>query len=186
MIKLLWTSAKLGITRKNVKFFFFTGKVTFFEKICFQLSLSWCRNDLVTCTIFVWLFFWANGIASWCRDTQNYERKLAKIIGEKRSVRKISIGFIGPNEIYNAKKCHEAIWAVMNCSQRFLILHRTRKEGQNNSFSNNCVFNSITGNTRKIVQNRFFQPEDGFFFKNFPLISHVFKKRSFDLHDKLQ
>ena len=73
------------------------------------------------------------------------------------------------------KKCQETLWAVINCSLRFLILHRTKKEGQKSSFSNNCVFNSITGNTRKTGQNRFFQPERGFFQKiSFELI--CFKK----------
>ena len=58
LIKMLWTSAKLGITRKNVKEFFFhwKGKI-FFEIFCFQHSLSCCRNDLVTFTIVVWIFF---------------------------------------------------------------------------------------------------------------------------------
>ena len=79
-------------------------------------------------------------------------------------LQKLSISFIGPNEmkLYNAEKCQETIWAVIYCSLRFLILHRTRKEGRNSSFSNNCVFNSITGNTSKTGQNCFFQPEDGF------------------------
>ena len=64
------------------------------------------------------------------------------------------------------KKCRETTRVVLNCSLRFSILYRTKKEGQNSSFSNNCVSNSITGNTRKTGQNRFFQPEDGFFKAN--------------------
>ena len=57
VIKLLWTSTKLGITRKFVKLFFFHLKGNIFENFCFQHSLSCCRNDLVTCTIIVWIFF---------------------------------------------------------------------------------------------------------------------------------
>ena len=73
------------------------------------------------------------------------------------------------------KEIQEKMKPVISCSLRFLKPHRTRKKGQNSSFSNNCVFNSITGNTRKIGQNRFFQPEAGFFRKNF-LWPHMFWK----------
>ena len=82
------------------------------------------------------------------------------------------------------KKCQEVIWAVLSCSLRFLILDRTKKEGEKSSFSNNCVFNSITGNTRKTGQKRFFQPGDGFFQK-FPLTSYILKKTFFWLSQKI-
>ena len=108
VIKLLWTSAKVGITRKIVKVFFCHWKSTFsFWKFLFstftQLFQNWSRNLHNTCLN----FFWANRIASWCRDTQYYERKQVKIIGKVAFfLQNISIGFICPNEVklYNAEK----------------------------------------------------------------------------------
>ena len=84
------------------------------------------------------------------------------------------------------KNCQETIWAVINCSLRFLMLHRTRKECQKSSFSNYCVFNSITGNTRKSRPKPSFPPGRWFFPKNY-LWTHVLKKKHFfDSHKKTQ
>ena len=75
VIKLLWTSAKLGITGKNVKLFYFTGKVTFFRKLLFstftELSQKRSCNLHNNCLNLLWV----NGIASWCGHTQKYEKK---------------------------------------------------------------------------------------------------------------
>ena len=58
VIKLLWTSAKLSITRKKGKGVVFSmERELFFKNLCFQPSLSFCRNDLVNCTKIVWIFF---------------------------------------------------------------------------------------------------------------------------------
>ena len=88
--------------------------------------------------------------------------------------KKNPIGFIDPNEMKYImhKNCQDTIWAVINCSLGFSILHRTRKEGQNSSFSIHCVFNSIIGNTRKSRTKPSFPPGRWFFPKNF-LWPHV-------------
>ena len=160
---------------KNVKVFFFTWKVSFFRKFLFstftQLVQNWSCNLHNNCSN----HFWANGIASWCHDAQQYERRQAKIIGKIPFFKKNSPSaskVLTNWSFILQKKSQKTIWVVINCSLRFLILHRTRKEGQISSFTNNCVFNSITGNTRKKGQNRV-SSRKTVFSKKIPMTSHV-------------
>ena len=131
VIKLFWTCALFGITRKKLKVFVFTGKVTFFRKLVFltliQLLQKWYRNLHNNCL----KFFWTNGNASWCRHTQYYEKKQVKVNEKIAFFSKIHINFTSDNEMKlniaqkisrNNMGCYKIFTKVSD----FLKLHSTR------------------------------------------------------------
>ena len=137
--KIVMDVCKSRYYEKNCKSVFFTGKVTFlFESFCFQHSLSFCRIDLVTCTTLVWIFF----LGQWNCFLMSRYSVIRKKTGQNHREGSIFFYKISPSASYVLtkwsfilqKKCQETIWAVINCSLRFLKLHRTKKEGPNISF----------------------------------------------------
>ena len=134
--------------------------------------------------------FWANGNASWCRHTQYYEGKQVKVIEKIAFFSKILINFTSDNEM----KLHIAQKISRNNMGRykkftkvsdFLKLHRTRLEREKknstrkNSFSNNCVFNSISINTRKNRRKPFFSTRKMIFVSQSFLWPLMFKETLF-------
>ena len=70
VIDLPWTSAKLDITSKILKVYFFTGKVTFFRKVVFPTFTQLLQKRFFKLHNSCLNLFWANGNASWCRHTR--------------------------------------------------------------------------------------------------------------------
>ena len=78
--KFVMDVCKTRYYERKCQSYFFTGKVTFFRKLLFstftQLLQKWSCNLHINCLNLLWV----NGTASWCRDTQYYEKKQVKII----------------------------------------------------------------------------------------------------------
>ena len=95
-------------------------------------------------------------------------------------------------KLYIGQKCQETLWDVINCWLRFSKLHKTRKKAKrffhrkNSSFSNNCVLNSIRGDTKKRKPKPFFPAGASPFFKKFFFTCIGLEKPSYDFHKKFQ
>ena len=193
----------LGRTRRKEPKTFSTGTLAFFSNCSVSNNLSglWELTFLLATKLLEY-FVEINKIVMYLCKARYYEKKKRKsVFFTLEIIKKIAFfkknspnGFIGLNEVklYIGEKGRETFWDVLNCWLKFLKLHKTGKKAKrffhrkNRFFSNNCVFNSIRGDTRKRRPKLFFHAELRLFLKKILLTCIGLEKPSYDFYEKFQ